>query len=203
MAETITLRPLFGKVLAIATGVVIVVCLVTLIVDGDPAAGIRFALPLVTVGYLVWLTFWLPAVEISDGGVRLHNTLRTIDLPWPSIERIDTRYALTLYTTYGRFVAWAAPASGRHTLMSTPASDTKHLPESTFMAGSIGAGDVPRTDSGDAAAIIRRRWEALRDAGHLDRRASDPDHTAVHWHRVQIVVLALLVVLSALGLLLG
>jgi hypothetical protein len=198
MAETITLRPLFGKILSIATGVIIVVCLVAVVTEGNLAAGVQLALPLVTLGYLVWLMFWAPAVEISDGGVRMRNVFRTIDLSWPAIERIDTRYALTLFTVHGRFAAWAAPSSGRYSMMKTR-GETKHLPESTLIAGTIGLGDTPSTDSGDAAAIIRRRWESLRDAGHLDSGVVDPEHNVVSWHTTQIVILGVLVLASVIS----
>lgn len=201
MTETITLRPIFGKFLSVATGVVLIVCLVALVAEGNLTAGVQLALPLVTLGYLVWLTFWAPAVEVSAGGVCLRNVFRTIDLSWPAIERIDTRYALTLFTTHGRFAAWAAPASGRHTATNTR-GNTAHLPESTMIAGTIGLGDVPSTDSGDAAAIIRRQWETLRDAGHLDSGAVDPSHRVVTWHTPQIVILGVLVLASVVSQLL-
>lgn len=198
MAETITLRPLFGKILFIATGAIILVSLVALVIQGDATAGLQLGPPLVMLGYLVWLMFWAPSVEISDGGVRMHNVFRTIDLSWPAIERIDTRYALTLCTARGHFSAWAAPASGRHTTKATRGT-TAHLPESTMIAGTIGLGDVPSSDSGDAAAIIRRRWEALRDAGHLDSGTVDPDHKVVTWHTSRLVILGVLLVASVIS----
>ena len=44
--------------------------------------------------------------------MHLVNVLRTIDLPWPAIQLVDTKWALTLVTAYGKFTAWAAPAPG-------------------------------------------------------------------------------------------
>jgi hypothetical protein len=200
MAETITLRPQFGIVLSVITDVIIVVCLVALVVQAEFTQVARFALPLVTVGYLVTIVFWTPAVDVSDGGVRLRNVFRTISIPWAAIERIETKYALTLYTSCGRFAAWAAPASGRHRMMNTAANETRHLPESTFTAGTIGLGDVPRTDSGDAAAIVRRRWDTLRDAGYLSDSVIESDLRMVAWNLPKIVILGLLMVASAVGL---
>jgi hypothetical protein len=197
MAETIILRPGFGKVLTIATAAVIASCVVALVAEGNAVTAVRFAPVLLTVAYLAWLGFWAPAVEVSDGGVTLINALSTVTLPWPSIQRIDTRYALTLFTSYGRFVAWAAPAAGRHRFLGTAAAEAHHLPESTMVAGTIGPGDLPTTDSGDAAAIVRRRWDALRDAGHLDEGARDPDLRPVHWSRGKLAMLVALVLLSA------
>lgn len=197
MAETITLRPLLGKILSIATAGVIVVCLSALIVQDQPAALLRYTLPLVTLGYLVWMAFWAPDLEISDGGVRMRNVFHTVTLAWPAIERIDTKYALTLYTRYGRFVAWVAPAAGRHQMLRSHTEDLRGLPESTFMAGTVGLGDMPNSVSGDAAAIIRRRWDGLRDAGHLDAPVLDPDLHPSLLHRGRIAVLAALLAASA------
>ena len=61
-----------------------------------------------------WALFWRPEVVVDDGGVRLVNVFRTIDVPWPSIQAVDTKWALTLITAYGRFTGWAAPAPGMH-----------------------------------------------------------------------------------------
>lgn len=195
MIDTITLRPVFGKVLSIATGVVILICLGTLVVQADFLEAARFALPLLTIGYLVFLAFWAPAVEIGASGVRLRNVFSTVALPWSAIERIDTKYALTLYTREKRFVAWAAPASGRHRMMNAPASDTRHLPESSYTAGTIGQGDLPDTASGDAATIVRRQWDSLRDAGELAAGATSS--ATMVWHPIRIVVLIVLIVASA------
>ncbi|WP_394769869.1 PH domain-containing protein [Lacisediminihabitans sp.] len=201
MAETVVLRSTFGKYLTISVIVVVVACLVALGVQGEVAVAVRFVAPLVTLGYLVWLVYWAPAVEVSDGGVRLVNVFRTIDLPWPAIERIDTKYALTLFTTYGRFVAWAAPSAGRHRFISTPREDARGLPESFFIAGTLGQGDLPNTESGDAAAVVRSRWESLRDGGHLDSGLLDDTIRPVAWNPVKIATTAVLVAASLTSLL--
>jgi hypothetical protein len=201
MAETVVLRSTFGKYLTISVIVVVVACLVALGVQGEVAVAVRFVAPLVTLGYLVWLVYWAPAVEVSDGGVRLVNVFRTIDLPWPAIERIDTKYALTLFTKYGRFVAWAAPSAGRHRFISTPKEDARGLPPSSFVAGTLGQGDLPNTESGDAAAVVRTRWEALRDGGHLDSGVLDGTIRPVAWSTVKIVTVAVLGAASITSLL--
>ena len=192
-----------GRILFIATLAVVLVCVVALLAQDDRGTTLRYGVVLVTSAYLVWLLFWAPCVEVSDGGIRLKNVWRTIELPWPAIERIDTRFALTLYTSYGRFVAWAAPASGRHRVITTSPSDLKNLPETSYSAGTVGLGDVPRSDSGDAAAVVRQRWEELRDSGHLDGARTDPELKPVHWHRSHLVTFSILAGLSVLALSLG
>lgn len=196
MSETVVLRSTFGKALTISVIVVAVACLVALGVQDEIAIVVRFFVPLMTLAYVVWLAFWAPAVEVSDGGVTLVNVFRTIDLPWPAIERIDTKYALTLFTTYGRFVAWAAPSAGRHRFINTPEEDARGLPETSFIAGTLGQGDLPNTESGDAAAVVRARWEGLRDGGHLDSGALDSTIRPVTWSSVKITTAAALITAS-------
>ena len=101
-----------------------------------------FGAPLVLFALLGWAAFWRPHVEVSDGGVRVVNTWRTVQVPWPAIEEVDGRYGLRLRTSYGTVTSWAAPApSGR---------------------GRARAGDS------EAAEIVKSRLEELRAAGYLD-----------------------------------
>ena len=125
---------------------------------------------LLLVSGAVWAMFWNPRVVVDDGGVHLVNPLRTIDVPWPAIQNVDTKWALTLITAYGRFTAWAAPApGGLATARKMTRTDREAIPSSARDAqGAIRPGDLPETASGSAALIIRRRWEELRDAGWLD-----------------------------------
>ena len=96
--------------------------------------------------------FWRPEVVVDDGGVRLVNVTRTIDLPWPSIQAIDTKWALTLITAYGRSPAGPRPAPGALAGRDATKQDTQHLPASTASAGGIRPGDLPTSASGSAAA---------------------------------------------------
>ena len=147
-----------------------------------------------------WALFWRPCVVVDDGGVRLVNPFRTIDVPWPAIEAVDTRWALTLITAYGRFTSWAAPAPGaRHTALAARA-DARHLPESTVEEGGIRPGDLPTSASGGAALMIRERWESLRDAGYLDDPMLERESAPVRWHVGTMAVAVALVVLAAAAL---
>ena len=185
-------RPRLGRAIAWVTAVAAAVAAVLTVAD-DVTVGLRYAPVMALVAVLVWAFFGRPAVIVSDGGVELRNVLRTIELPWPSIQRIDTKYALTLYTAYGVFAAWAAPAPSRAQVANTRPEDVRHLPESTYAGAGIRPGDVAGTASGDAAAYIRRRWEVLRDAGHLDVPRLELPTPRVRWHvwpAVGVAVLA-------------
>src|SRR5665647_3403221 len=119
---TLTFRPRSGRWM---TGVVAALALYgigSLAVAGEPLTLVRYAPGLLLVTAVVWAAYWQPAVIVSDAGVTVRNVLRTVELPWPSIQRIDTRYALTLITAYGSYAAWAAPAPGRSPSRSSRSS---------------------------------------------------------------------------------
>jgi len=187
------------------TGVVAALALYgigSLAAAGEPLTLVRYAPGLLLVTAVVWAAYWQPAVIVSDAGVTVRNVLRTVELPWPSIQRIDTRYALTLITAYGSYAAWAAPAPGRIRSREASAAELRGLPESTYgAAGSVRPGDLPTSPSGEAAAIVRRRWEALRDAGHLDdpRLERDRPRTHLHWGTVALLATLAAATVAALA----
>jgi len=138
------------------------------------------ALP-VWLAYTVWGLFWVPRVTVDQAGVTVVNPARTIDLTWSAIQRIDTRWALTLFTPNGKVTAFAAPAPSNYSIFRARPADFKGLPESTYVAKSIRPGDLPQSPSGHVALVVRERWEALRDAGELGPAAEAT--LSVTWHR--------------------
>jgi hypothetical protein len=194
-------RSVWGRVLCVVLGVACVGSLAALLVSDGVTALWQVAPPLALVVGACWAIFWRPAVVVHDGGVRIVNVFRTVELPWPSIERVDTKYALTLYTAYGRFTAWAAPAPGAHEAVRSTRSDAHHLPDSAWTNEGSRPGDLPSTASGSAASLIRRRWETLRKAGHLENPRLERARPPIRWHLAQIAVGATLLGVSILGLL--
>lgn len=194
-------RSTLGRALTIGVAAVAAVGLVVATVT-DGWSGLGNALPPLTLAVtLVWALFWRPAVLVDDGGVTLRNIVRTIELPWPAIHRIDTKWALTLYTAYGEFTAWAAPAPGRHGTRQFAQAEGRHLPESSYGPDrTIRPGDTPSSPSGSAALVIRRTWERLRDAGYLDDPKLERAQPRVTWHWPIVGVLAALTVLTVLVL---
>lgn len=189
MPEAHVLRPRFGRVLAAAVIAVCATAAVTMLVQSS-GEGWQ-ALPMLgLLAYAAWAAYWRPAVRIDDDAVTVENVFRTLRVPFGQIQRIDTRYALTLYTAMRRVTAWAAPAPGRHRLLLAQREQGRHLPESSYIAGTVRPGDLIGSESGAAAYIVRRRWEQLRDTGRLD------DHAApitVRLHTATIAVGAVLV----------
>ena len=60
-------------------------------------------------------------------------------------------------------------------------------------------GDLPQTESGAAASIVRQQFERLRRGGYLDDARVEFDRMPVRWHRATIVVFAVLIALTAYG----
>ena len=199
MIETTTLRPRFGQVMTIVVAAIVVAALVSFIVVGDWAGLARTASILLLFAWATYVAFWSPSVTVDPAGVVIRNLVREHRVTWPAIERIDTKYALELYTATKKFTAWAAPAPSRLTSGRAGRADLTGLPESTYGAGgSIRPGDLPTSESGQASLLVRRQWEALRDSGALDAGV-DGTGVATTWIRLNIVVLVALAVASVIS----
>lgn len=191
-SPTVELRAPGGRGLTIATGLLCATALVTTAVQ-QPGSVLRWAPALLVPLVLVWAVLGRPAVVVSDGGIELRNVLRTVHLPWPSVERVETRYALTLHTAYGCYVAWAAPAPGRARTLSAGPGD---LPTRGTAPDGVRPGDLVTTPSGRAAALVQQRWDALHAAGHLDEPRLERDRPRVTWHVEPAVGLLALVAVA-------
>jgi len=194
-------RPWFGRFLTVAIGVMTAGAAIVITWRDGVDELWRVGPWLALIAGTCWATFWRPRVEVSDGGVRLVNVLRTVDVPWPAIQLIDTKWALTLVTAYGTFTAWAAPAPGARAAVRAGRREAAHLPRSTYAGEGIRPGDLPSSASGEAAALIRRHWEGLRDAGHLADPRLEHERVPARWHASTIalgLVLGLLGIISAI-----
>ena len=130
-----------------------------------------------------WATFWRPCVAVSDAGVELVNVSRTVFIPWPALHGIDTKWSLTLTTAYGRFTAWSAAAPGaRGASLSRGGGRGEHNPRDPQPDETVRPGDLIDSPSGSAAALIDRRWDKMRAAGHLDEPRLERDRAQVTWH---------------------
>lgn len=196
MLEETVLRPMSGRIIAVTLILFALAIFVTGLVQlGVEQVLTHTAVPAL-IGYLGWFLFWAPSVSVSPGGIVLDNPARLIRLQWPQVTFIDTKWALEVHTEHGRYTAWAAPAPGRQTALRQTRADLGHLPKGAYEQGTVRPGDIPTSDSGAAAMMIRRQWEALREAGHLDdlRVELPAPVTSIHW--VRLLVLAALVVLT-------
>jgi hypothetical protein len=197
--DSVTLRPLFGKVIVVLIWLICALALGSVVLQSEALEIVRFVPLIGFAAYGVWILFWSPSVTIGPTGVTVRNLLRSYDVSWPAVQRVDTKYALTLYTSAKKIVAWSAPQPGRFEALRTSKSDIQFLPESSYgVGGSIRPGDLPRSASGLAALYVRRYWEQLRDAGHLDSGVVEGTGVTIHWLRRESIVLCGLLVVSLL-----
>ncbi len=196
-------RSRFGRGLAVVIWMLSGLALVAMLTQSGIDGLLRGAAWALLPALLVWAMFWRPCVIVDDGGVELVNVFRTIRLPWPSINEVDTRWALTLHTAYGRYAAWAAPASGWQPGRRMTEQDARAVPTEQSESGkSLRASDSPYSPSGEAAIEVRRRWRRLSDAGYLDRPRLEFDRAPVRWDVPLLAAVAALGVWAVAGLLL-
>ena len=194
-------KPAFGRVLTVVVSLVALAGLAGFVVAGDWDGLVRFgALPPLLI-VVVWALFWAPELRIEEHAVTVRNVLRTFSVPWSAIERIDTKYALTLYTPGRKIDVWAAPAPSRYAATAMSREDARRVAESARGAGaSIRPGDALTSASGAAAHVLRLHWEQLRDEGVLD--AAPPHALRTDWHVGTIALLAALALAGLAGLVL-
>lgn len=59
---------------------------------------------------LLWLFVVRPCVVVHAEGVRIVNPLRVVDVTWPAITEVRSRWALELVADGQRYTAWGVPA---------------------------------------------------------------------------------------------
>ena len=188
--QEIVFRSRFGRVLTALVAALLAGALAVVVVADGIGAALTALPALLAMLALTWVSFWQPRVEVSDAGVKLVNVFTDVSVPWAEIARIDTKYALTLYTTSASYSAWGAPAPGRHSVFRASREEGSYLPESTYLSGTVRPGDLTTSDSGAAAAVIRREWERRRDSGELGDTA-EVATKIVSWARVALIAGAL------------
>lgn len=157
-----TLRP--GS--AIGVGVVGAMSGLALLVPGLLTSPRSWALiSTVVLGLvLLWLFVVRPCVVIHAEGIRLVNPLRVVDITWPVISEVRSRWALELFVEGRRYTAWGVPADpGRprygRGLMSVGANKVRGK-------GTIEVPSKPKVEAQVVAAEVEERRTA-------DRRRKD------------------------------
>jgi hypothetical protein len=198
--DSTTLRSRFLQVLTVVVWAILAAFIGGFIVQSDGLQLLRYVPVILFMGYLVWLVLWSPSVTIAPSGVTVRNLVRSFTLSWPAIQRIDTRFALTLFTHELKITAWSAPAPGRFAAYRAARSDLTRLPESTYAAGAVRPGDIPSSDSGLAALYVRRYWEQLRDAGYLESGVVEGTGVVTTWLRRETIAVVALAVVAVVAL---
>lgn len=151
--------------------------------------GLSGIAPLALVAFLGWQLFWMPAVVVHDGGVTLENPFRSVLVPWAALVHVDTRFALTLVTAGRSYTSWAAPAPGIWGGRNARPEDLQGLPATTYGPGrSVRPGDLKSTDSGQAARLVRERWDELVESGRLTAGDAASTRAAVTYRWAALIV---------------
>ena len=185
-------RSTFGRVITVLVGLVMALALVVFARDFGIASALGSVPLAVLLVYGSAVMFWLPRVEVDDGGVRIVNLIRSHYISWGAIDRVDTRYALAVFVGQKKYTAWGAPAPGRHAAFFATKDQGQHLPDSTYLAGTVRPGDLVTSESGAAAAVIRNRWEKTQGQDLISSV-----NTA--WHFRTIAALITLTLLAGLA----
>ena len=111
---TVRFRPLFGRILTIVIATLALVGIIGFAASGDWLGLTRNFGTIAFIAVMVWAIFWRPELIVEQGGVTVVNVFASHHVPWPAIQRIDTRYTLSIYTPTGKIAVWASPAPGRH-----------------------------------------------------------------------------------------
>jgi len=106
-----------------------------------------------------------PKVVFFDEGVEIVNPFTLYLIGWQDVEQIDTRYTMSIKTSgesvgIKKIYAFAAPAPGRYHSRSIHQSELRGL--NIQGAGSIQAGQSPRSHSGVASAIANQKIVAFQ-----------------------------------------
>jgi hypothetical protein len=103
-----TLRP--GS--SVAVGIVGFACGLALLVPAvlTPPRSWTLISSVVLALVLLWLFVVRPSAVIHAEGVRLVNPMRVVDVTWPAIEEVRSRWALELFAGGRKFTAWGVPA---------------------------------------------------------------------------------------------
>lgn len=173
----------------------------SLLITGDPEL-MSVALVAACAAFVVWLSYWNPAIVVDDDAVTIINVTRTITVPWAAIVQVDTKYAVTVVTAESRFPATAAPAPGAFgTYLAN--RDYRHVGKADRQTSgtSMRPSDLSGSDSGRAADMILRRWNDLTEAGRVPAvTESGSTPVAVRVHLAHFAVLAALVAATVLML---
>jgi hypothetical protein len=190
------LRPAFGRVLTVITVAICAAGVIGFVVGGDIGGLLRYSWGLMLVAAVAVCALWLPSLAITEAEVTVRNVFSTIHVPWAAIERVDTKWALTLYIGERRVTAWASPAPSRYSSQVSNTSDARLAGEAS--GSNIRPGDLLNTDSGAAAWLIRRHGEELRQDGVIGAGADSVTvRRDIHW--IAIGALSALTAATVLG----
>lgn len=157
--------------------------------QAEPRGIVAALIAIAWLGYGVYVALWAPALIVDRAGAEIRNPLRTVRVAWDALIHVDTRYSLTLFTPERRWPVWCAPQAGalsarRKARRVRDDNRDPRDPRNPLDAG-MRIGDIPGTESGDAAALVRARWATAPAGGGADAVAVP---VVLHWPRIAALV---------------
>jgi hypothetical protein len=131
---------------------------------------------------------WRPSLTVSDGGIDVVNVASSVHVPWEALVDVDTKYALALRVPGRSISVWCAPAPGAVGMIRASRAERSQAHAATRETV-VRPGDLPATESGRAAAVVRERWFARRDAGLIEPGRADETPVLVTRDAVALAVL--------------
>ena len=182
LREARTLRPGSAVAIGIVGGIVGLALLVPAIATSPRSWTLISAIVLGLV--LLWLFVYRPCAVLHAEGIRLINPMRVVDLTWPAISEVRSRWTLELVSDGKRYTAWGVPADpGRprygKQLLTMPTNRVKQK--------SV-VDDEPKKPKLDAQVVAAEVEERIA----ADRRRKDgrtPRVAAQHWDPVAVGLL--------------
>jgi hypothetical protein len=142
---------------------------------------------------LLWLFVVRPSVVIHAEGIRLVNPLRVVDVTWPAITEVRSRWALEVVASGRRYTAWGVPADpGR------PRYGRGMLAVGANKVRGKGTTEEPARSKVEAQAVAAEVEERIRaDRRRKDGRTPLVAHQA--WDPVSVGLLLAAVAFFTLG----
>jgi hypothetical protein len=187
--RAVTVHSRVNRGVAIASWALLAVLGALLMLQSEPRGVVSTAIVTAWLAYAAVVFLWAPALVVDDHGAEIRNPVRTVAVAWDALIHVDTKFALTLFTPGRSWPVWCAPqasalAARRAARRARDDRDPRD-PRNPLDAG-VRVGDIPGTESGDAAALVRERW-AQRPASAVDADEV-PVPVTVHWGRVALLL---------------
>ena len=194
-----------NRILAVVCALFIIALSIAIATYARDWTGVAIA----TIGCL-WLVYvayaglWRPRLDIDEHSVTVVNPLRTVGVPMSSLIHVDTKFSLTLITEFGRFPVACAPQPGAFAARKAAKRGTEEPSSRAALESGRRVGDIPGTESGDAAALVRSRWEHYRDTHGADAPDADAFPPSKRLHVGTLAVIGVLpAIIVALSLIPG
>ncbi|MDN5778793.1 MAG: PH domain-containing protein [Humibacillus sp.] len=199
-----SLRPTSSVVVGVAGGIAGLSLLVPALLSSERSVPLIASVVLALV--LLWLFVARPRAVIHDDGIRLVNPLRVVDVTWPAITEVRSKWALELFVGQTRYTAWGVPADPKR-----PRHGRGLL---TLGANKVATGAGARSGRGSVLPPVEPKVKVeaqtvateVEDRILADRRRKDgrtPRIAHQSWDPVSVGMLLAAVAFFALALLFG